>query len=161
MSIFTSNNEFASLYLGSTEIQSVYLGTDEVWSAVKTVTITADNISQYFTVTNSSYYFAGNGSTFTSNNAGKSSSTAQTTLTALTDMTIDFTYSYSSEANYDNFYLTVGETTVETAVSGSTTTKTYSGILAKGQTIVFKYMKDSSVNKNNDCCTFSNMTVCI
>lgn len=124
-----------------------------------TVSITASNISSYFTVANSSYYFAGSGSTFTSNNKGVGSSTAQTTLTAKYNCTVSFTYSYSSESGYDKFYLTFAGTTVANAKSGATTSATYSGTLTAGQTIIFKYTKDGSVNSNNDCCTFSNMTV--
>lgn len=123
------------------------------------LSVTASNISSVFTVANSSYYFVGSGSTFTTNNGGVKSTTAQTTLTALYDMTISFTYSYSSEQNYDKFTLTVGGTTVENAVSGATTTKTYSGTIAKGKTIVFTYAKDGSTDSNNDKCTFSNMQV--
>lgn len=121
--------------------------------------ITTDNINEYFTVTNSSYYFAGAGTVFTTNNGGKNSSTAQTTLTALYDMDISFTYSYSSEANYDKFTLTVAGTNIVTNASGATTVKNYSGTIAAGNTIIFKYTKDSSANGNNDQCTFSNMIV--
>ena len=126
---------------------------------IKTYSITTSNISTFFTVANLTYYFAGSGSTWTSNNKAKSSSTAQTTLTALKNMTVAFSYSYSSEASYDKFYLTVGGTTVKNGVSGSTTTGTYAATLTAGQTIIFKYTKDGSVNKNNDCCTFYSMTV--
>lgn len=125
----------------------------------KNVSITASNISSYFTVTNSGYYFVGSGSTFTSNNKGVNTSTAQTQLKAKYAMTISFTYSYSSESNYDKFSLTVNGTAVETDVSGSTTTKTYSGTVPKDGVIVFKYTKDGSTHSNDDKCTFSNMTV--
>ena len=40
------------------------------------IAITADNIGDYFDVANGSYYFKGDGTTFTSNNAGINSSTA-------------------------------------------------------------------------------------
>ena len=117
-----------------------------------TVNITTSNVNDYFTVTNGSYYFAGSGSTFTSNNKGINDSTATTTFTAKTDMTnLSFTYSYSSETNYDKFTLTVGSTTVANALSGSTTTKTYSGSLKTGEKIVMKYSKDSSANYNDEC----------
>ena len=124
-----------------------------------TIAITASNISEYFTVTNNSYCFAGNGSTFTTNNGGADGSTAKTVLTALFDMTVSFAYSYSSEANYDKFTLTVGGTTVENAVSGTTTTKKYSGSINAGTSITFIYTKDSSQSKNDDQCTFSDMSV--
>ncbi len=130
----------------STEIQNVF--------------ITASNISDYFTVLNGDYYFSGNGSIFTTNNAGINNSTASTTLMAKQDISsLTFKYSYSSEANYDLFTLKVGLTTVESGVSGATTTKTYTGSLAKGQSIVFTYSKDSSQSKNDDKCTFSEMTI--
>ena len=126
------------------------------------VAITAGNIGDYFTVANGSYYFKGSGDVFTSNNAGKSSSTASTVLTAKQDISVlAFWYSYSSEAKYDKFTLKVGGTTVENGVSGATTNKTYSGSLAKGQTVEFTYTKDSSQNSNDDKCTFSNMHITI
>lgn len=128
-------------------------------SLIKTYSITTSNISTFFTVSNSSYYFAGSGSTWTSNNKGVKSSTAQTTLTALKNMKVTFSYSYSSEASYDKFYLTVAGTAIKNGVSGSTTTGSYTASLTAGQTIIFKYTKDGSVNKNNDCCTFYSMTV--
>lgn len=124
-----------------------------------TVNITADNISDFFDVTNGTYYFSGGGDTFTSNNNGVNSSTATTTLTAKMDMTVSFQYSYSSEANYDKFTLKVAGTTVENAVSGATTSKSYSGSLTAGQTIEFTYAKDSSQSSNDDKCTFSAMSV--
>ena len=129
-------------------------------SSPQSVAITASNISQYFTVTNSSYYFAGNGTIFTTNNAGVGGSTASTILTAKQDISeISFDYSYSSEPNYDKFTLTVAGSTIENGVSGATTAKSYNGSLTSGQTIEFKYVKDSSVDRNDDACTFSNMVV--
>lgn len=126
------------------------------------VAITADNIGDYFTVTNGSYYFAGSGAVFTSNNGGKASSTASTVLTAKQDISVlAFRYSYSSERTYDKFTLKVGGTTVEDGVSGATTNKSYNGSLAKGQTVEFTYIKDSSQNSNDDKCTFSNMYITI
>ena len=138
--------------------------THTVPSTVKEVivAITADNIGDYFTVTNGTYYFAGSGSVFTSNNSGESSSTASTVLTAKQDISVlAFNYSYSSEAKYDKFTLKVGGTTVEDGVSGATTNKTYNGSLAKGQTVEFTYSKDSSQDGNDDKCTFSDMHITI
>ena len=126
------------------------------------VAITADNIGDYFTVTNGSYYFKGSGAVFTSNNGDKANSTATTVLTAKQDISVlTFNYSYSSEQSYDRFTLKVGGTTVEDGVSGATTNKTYSGSLAKGRTVEFTYTKDSSQNSNDDKCTFSNMYITI
>ena len=116
--------------------------------------ITGDNIADYFSVTNGSYYFAESGGVFRSNNGGKASSTATTTLTALADMDVFLVYTYSSEASYDKFTLKIGGTTVENAVSGATTQKIYSGTIAKGDTMIFTYAKDSSKDANDDKCTF-------
>ena len=112
----------------------------------KTISITANNIADYFTVVNgSTYYFVGSGDTFASNNNGVNNSTATTTLTAKIDMdAISFNYSYSSEANYDKFTLVVAGTTVANAVSGATANKSYSGSLSAGDTISFTYAKDGS-----------------
>lgn len=145
----------------------LFLRKGEVHTAPPTVkevivSITAANIADYFTVTNGTYYFAGSGSVFTSNNGGKASSTASTVLTAKQDISVlTFNYSYSSEQSYDRFTLKVGGTTVEDGVSGATTNKTYSGSLAKGRTVEFTYTKDSSQNSNDDKCTFSNMYITI
>ena len=128
---------------------------------VTTAQITASNIGDMFTVTNGTYYFAGAGSTFTTTNGGVSSSTATTKLTAKSDMSISFDYSYSSEANYDKFTLKVAGATVENAVSGATMSKSYSGSLTEGQSIEFAYAKDGSQNSNDDKCTFSNMSVTV
>ena len=138
--------------------------THTVPSTVKEVivAITADNIGDYFTVTNGEYSFVGFGSTFTSDNPGAPSSTASTVLTAKQDISVlAFNYSYSNEAKYDKFTLKVGGTTVGNGVSGATTNKTYSGSLAKGQTVEFTYTKDSWQNSNDDECTFSNMYITI
>lgn len=136
------------------EIAKITAGSSE-----STVMITPDNISKYFDVVNSSYYFVGSGYTFTSNNGGVNSSTAQTTLTALFDMDMTFEYSYSSEASYDKFTLIVGSTTVANGLSGSTTTKTYSGTITAGTVLTFQYAKDSSKNSNDDKCTFGYMMI--
>ena len=142
----------------------VPLTAEEIWAIIgyvpiRTLDITASNISEYFTVTNASYYFAGNGGTFTTNNGGVGSSTAKTTLKALYDMAVAFTYSYSSESGYDKFTLKVGSTTVANAVSGSTTTKQYAGKITAGTEIMFQYSKDGGADSYNDQCTFSAMTV--
>ena len=64
----------------------------------KTIAITAANVAQYFTVTNGSYYFAGSGNVFTSNNGGVNSSEATTTLTAKVDIS-SLSFRYYTPAN--------------------------------------------------------------
>ena len=124
-----------------------------------TTDVTGDNVSSFFTVSNNSYYFKPSGGTWTTTNGGVSSSTAKTVFTALQDMTVSFAYSYSSEKNYDKFTLKVAGSTVENAVSGSTTNKTYTGTLTAGQTIELTYSKDSSTDSNDDKCTMSALKV--
>ena len=150
-------------FTGTPEINTTYYlsNTNEVIVGPIVVDITASNISEYFTVTNGSpYYFNGQGNVFTTNNKGISGSTASTILTAKQDISeISFDYSYSSERPYDKFTLKVAGSFIENGVSGPTTAKSYNGSLASGQTIEFKYIKDSSVDKNDDKCTFSNMVI--
>lgn len=126
-----------------------------------TTDITSNNISNYFTVSNGTYYFEGVGSVFTSNNKGINSAVAETILTAKCYIaSISFDYSWSSEKVYDKFTLKVGDTVVEKAVSGTTTNKSYSGgPLNVGDKIIFTYSKDKSANGNDDVCTFSNMSI--
>jgi len=147
---FNTAGEASALTISSADIAAAQSGTNLTLS-LKNSGVTAGA----FGVKSHVIY----GCTWTSNNGGKASSTAQTTLTAKQACTVSFDYSYSSEANYDKFTLTVGAATVENAVSGAATSKSYSGSLASGGAIVFKYAKDGSQDKNDDCCTFSNFTV--
>lgn len=105
------------------------------------------------------YYFAYNGTKFVSNNYKKDNSTATTTLTALQDVKISFDYSYSSEQNYDKFTLIVAGKTIENNVSGSTTTKTFSGQLLKGETIFLQYTKSSLNSRGDDRCSIFNIDI--
>lgn len=125
-----------------------------------TVSIATNNIGQYFTVANGSFYFAGSGNTFTTNNAGLHGTTASTTLTLKRAMRVTFTYVYSSEAGYDKFSLKVGSSYVVQNVSGATTSRTYGPAqLEAGTQIVFTYYKDGSGSGYNDRCFFTNMQV--
>lgn len=123
-----------------------YIGVAET-----TFDINRDNIASFFTTTNASpYYFAwsDDGTELVSNNQGVKSTTAQTTLTALVDITVSLDYSYSSE-KYDKFYFTAnGETIV--GGSGGDGQGSYLGKLKAGQTLLFKYTKDSSLNNGDD-----------
>lgn len=145
------------------KIKQMYVGVSSETPIYETQTvntnITADNIRDFFMVTNGTYYFKGNGSTFTTNNGGVSNSTATTVLTARKDIYVSFNYSYGSEDNYDLFTLIFGSQTIHNEVSGTAVTKSLSGSLSKGYTISFKYSKDGSQDKNGDACSFSNMIV--
>lgn len=127
----------------------------------KTISITASNVSTYFTVTNDTYYFKGSGSSFTSNNAETDSSTAKTTFAAKQDIkSITFDYSYSSEEDYDKFTLKVAGTTIENAVSGEGS-DSYSGSLTSGQTIIATYKKDGSGADYDDKCVIKNIVIVV
>ena len=145
------------------ELKTIYYGAEKEFpimgEVAQAVNITASNISQYFTVSNGSYYFKGSGATFTSNNAGQDSTTAQTTLTAIKDMTVSFRYTCSSESNYDKYTITVNGTTVVNAVSGTKSGTISSKTVPAGKTIVFKYTKDGSQASGSDACTFSAMEI--
>lgn len=124
-----------------------------------TVTITASNLSEYFTVSNDFYYFAGSGSTFTSNNKGVNGSTAMSEWTAKKDMSaVSFSYSVSSESNFDKLTIVVKGTVVANGISG-TVSSTWSGSLSAGDTISLTFYKDSSVAGGNDCGTLSAMSI--
>ena len=121
--------------------------------------VTVSNIAEFFDVKNDTHYFKGSGGTFANTNGGVDDSTAKTTLTAKVDMEVSFYYSYSTEPNYDKFTLVVGTTTVEKEASGAKTTKSYSGNLSVGESIVFTYTKDGSQAGNDDRCAFSTIVV--
>lgn len=178
-SVITTPNDKAhnisKAYIGIHSEKTKDVPRQETTTTTKTISCTvndANTASQYkklsdlFTITNGSdYYFANNNtestnnySTYKSNNGGHSNTTASTTLTALHDFSaLSFGYSYSGESNYDYVTLTVGGTTVESKASGSTTNKTWSGTLSKGQTIKITFTKDGSYDRYDDCGTIYNI----
>lgn len=86
-------------------------------------------------------------------------STSQTTMSITTTQTTDFSFSYavSSESGYDKLTITLDGSAIVDAISG-TTSSSYSGSLSSGShTLVFKYVKDGSVNSNDDRAYLSNM----
>ena len=150
------------MYVGvngvSKKISKMYIGVKKetpIYSDGELITLDNTNISEYFSITDGTYGFVWNGTdnAFSSNNGGVHNSTATSTWTALKDMkNITLNYSYSSETNYDKFTLTIAGKTIENAVSGATTIKSWSGDILAGQTIVLTYKKDSSANSNEDKC---------
>lgn len=149
--------------------KSVYVGVktefpiyEETTTTIeKTISITASNVSTYFTVANNAYYFEGSGSSFTSNNVGINSSTAETTFAAKQNIkSITFDYSYSTEKNYDKFTLQVAGTTIKNAVSG-VGSNSYNGSLTSGQTIIATYEKDESDAGNDDKCVIKNIVIVV
>lgn len=102
---------------------------------------------------NGSYKFVRNGTTWTSNNQGKHSSTASTTWTikALKDNTnFKINYGVSSEARYDTLSITLDGTKIVNSISG-TVNSSYAKVLSKGNhTLTATYYKDVSGNSGSD-----------
>lgn len=99
---------------------------------------------------------SGGGLKLTFGNCGINNSTSMTTFTAQRDLTnVVIKGLYYTENRYDKITLTVAGTTVLDAVSGtsSTLTQRWTGSLSKGQTIVLKFVKDSSNSATNESST--------
>lgn len=152
------------------KIKSGYVGVRtafpiyETQTTTETVTINSDALlSKYFTVSDGGYGFAWNSSynQFRNSNGGISNSTSLITLTALQDCTVTYTYNYGTEDNYDEFTLIVKGATIHSAVSGVGIAKTRTDTLTKGQTIIFSYTKDGSIDKNGDYVAFYNMSAVV
>ena len=84
-----------------------------------------------------------------SNNQSQKNSTAQLTLKASGAGKLSFMYKVGSEKNYDKFTVAVNGVTKATE-SGEVDWKDFSTNLAAGDTVVLKYTKDSSGDKNGD-----------
>lgn len=100
---------------------------------------------------------SGGGLKLTFGNYSINSSTSMTTFTAQRDLTnVVIKGLYYTETKYDKITLIVAGTTVLNAVSGtsSTLTQRWTGSLSKGQTIVLKYVKDSSQSATNESSTY-------
>lgn len=94
-----------------------------------------------------------------STNYNVNSSTSQTTINISTTKSTDlsFAYAISSESRYDKLTITLDETTIVDAISG-TTSGTYNGTLTSGSHIlILKYSKDSSSKSGDDRAYFSNL----
>ena len=142
--------------------RNAYIGVTQSVADTEWITITADNLSTYFTVTNDTYYFVPSGSTFTSNNNGKNSTTAKTSLKPLKRIYAwKFNYSVSSESGYDIFTCSYGSATSTTAVveaaSGTINSSVSStAAISTSKYIYFIYKKDSSSASGSDKVVISN-----
>jgi len=122
------------------------------------VQLSTSNFNTYFTATDSTYYFVGSGSSWSSNNNGVDSSTATSTWTAKKAMSLSIDWSVGSERNYDKFTLVAGGVTKVNAVSG-TQSGTVTADLSVGDTIVLTYSKDGSQSTSPDKATISNIII--
>lgn len=115
-------------------------------------------ITNYFSVWNDSYYFSANSRyTWEATNKGVQSSIATTSLTANSRIFVKFSYSVSSEKNYDKLIITAPNYSITiSGIQGGTTPPL---LLEAGQQIIIKYSKDSSVNSNVDKAAFGDIFV--
>lgn len=120
-------------------------------------------ISSWANTSNDTYYFEQSGTTWKSNNQGRSSSTAKSTWTlevppipiGVGAVNYSFYYSVSSENSYDKLTITLDDSTVVNSISGSIS-DSYTTTLSEGtHTITAIYSKDSSGNNYNDCGTIT------
>ena len=158
------NKPVSSIYAGVTATVPVYTETTTtediaLSSATFTDFFSADNTgttgtnAKGITWTNNS----GGGLKLAFGNYGIDSSTSMTTFTAQRNLTnVVIKGLYYTESRFDKITLTVAGTTVLNAVSGtsSTLTQRWSGSLSKGQTIVLKFVKDSSQSATNEKSTY-------
>ncbi len=84
-----------------------------------------------------------------SNNQSQNNSTAQLTLTAGGAGKLSFMYKVGSETRFDKFTIAVNGKTKVTE-SGEVNWQDFSINLAAGETVVFKYTKDPSGDRNGD-----------
>ena len=98
-----------------------------------------------------------NGVLTSTNKAHKSSSIYA--IQANVNVTITFEYNVSSESNYDKFYIYHNDTekVVKSGTSNSYTS--YTITLVAGDTLTFKYTKDSSNSQGDDCCYIKDLVV--
>lgn len=107
-------------------------------------------------ISEGTYGFINSDGIYTSNNKGKGSTNAYATITAMKACEIVITWTVSSQANYDKFYIYVNNT-VQSTVNGVSGIKngTLTLTLAVGDVVKLRYYKNSSTNSNNDCATFT------
>ena len=158
--IYIGNNniakEFSKGYIGidglAKNISKIYVGVNGIaqlaWEEVK-------GPFPWEVSSNGSYYFAltTTANKYQSTNYNKSSTTATTTWTVTIPKEVSYTFQYqvSSETNYDKMSIILDGTTIVNNISGAGSLLSMTKTLSAGtHTITAKYVKDGSVNKNND-----------
>lgn len=106
--------------------------------------ITTNNYSNYFTISNGSYYFNPDSyGDWSANNLGQNSTTATTTWTCTSSGTYRLIWDYVTEQRYDKLTIKANGIVYVDAVSGSSSGSTIVN-LSNGATIEATYAKDSS-----------------
>ncbi len=158
------NKPVSSIYAGVTATVPVYSET----TTTEDIALSSATFTDFFSADNTGTTGTNaKGITWTDNsggglklkfgNYGINSSTSMTTFTAQRDLTnVVIKGLYYTESRFDKIILTVAGTTVLNAVSGtsSTLTQRWTGSLSKGQTIVLKFVKDSSQSASNEKSTY-------
>ena len=160
----TNDRRVSSIYAGVTATVPVYTET----TTTEDIALSSATFTDFFSASNTGTTGTNaKGITWTDNsggglklkfgNYGINSSTSMTTFTAQRDLTnVVIKGLYYTESRFDKITLTVAGTTVLNAVSGtsSTLTQRWSGSLSKGQTIVLKFVKNSSQSASNEKSTY-------
>lgn len=158
------NKPVSSIYAGVIATVPVYTET----TTTEDIALSSATFTDFFSANNTGTKGTNaKGITWTNNsggglklkfgNYGIDSSTSMTTFTAQRDLTnVVIKGLYYTESRFDKITLTVAGTTVLNAVSGtsSTLTQRWTGSLSKGQTIVLKYVKDSSQSASSEKSTY-------
>ena len=160
----TNDRRVSSIYAGVIATVPVYTET----TTTEDIALSSATFTDFFSADNTGTTGTNaKGITWTDNsggglklkfgNYGIDSSTSMTTFTAQRDLTnVVIKGLYYTETRYDKITLTVAGTTVLNAVSGtsSTLTQRWAGSLSKGQTIVLKFVKDSSQSASSEKSTY-------
>ncbi len=109
-------------------------------------------------VNGNAYQFTYSEGSFTSGNAGASSTTSKIYLTLAVDATVSFDYVVSSEASWDKFYFKADSSTVLTE-SGEVSKSFAATQYTAGTVLKFEYTKDSSGNSGQDKVVISNLVI--
>lgn len=121
--------------------------------------VSGETIEDYFSIKNNGdYWFSYSGGEFRANNTNKNSTTAETVLTAKSDLHISFDYSYKTEEDDDKFTILFNSDYIASAVSGKGS-KSYSGYVEKDNTFTFKYKKDSNDHATDEYVLISNIKI--
>lgn len=158
------NKPVSSIYAGVTATVPVYTET----TTTEDIALSSATFTDFFSASNTGTTGtnakgitwtnnSGGGLKLTFGNYGINSSTSMTTFTAQRDLTnVVIKGLYYTETRFDKITLIVAGTTVLNAVSGtsSTLTQRWTGSLSKGQTIVLKFVKDSSQSASSEKSTY-------
>lgn len=141
--------------------QGIYVGVYQEGGGGNALISSDALLNKYFTITASSFAFDGTASPsgWYSTNKAHSSTGTLTLVARQNYSSVEFSYGVNSEATYDKLTVSVKGTTIGTISGTSTTSKTWSGSLSKGDVISFTYSKDSSASAGTDCGWLYNLTV--